>query len=47
MSARFHVRDDWDGTWAEFDTREEAEAALAEVAAANPTFEFRVDDMED
>lgn len=46
---RFQVRDEDDGTWAEADTREEAEAMRARLdETENPHHHvLRVDDMED
>lgn len=48
---RFHIRDEWDGSHATFDSKEEADAKCAEMQATADLLhtdeQFRVDDMED
>jgi hypothetical protein len=43
---RFHIRDEWDGSWAASDNLAELELLLPALQADSPNYELRIDDME-
>ena len=50
MDKPFWIRDEHDGVWGEYATREEAEADLAafnETTNRNGRYDLRIDNMED
>lgn len=44
---RFHIRDEWDGTWAASNDRAFLESLLPAMQADCPNYTLRIDDMED